>query len=213
MGRFKNYYTTCNRAGARVYNFDNRNPRIIRQIQPQPQQQPLTSSTDPTPIPGLILCQQCVDFTEIDSHRSTAIVLSCMDFRLRDNLACNLTHLGYKNNYDEFILAGASLGYNGLLDYNWQTFADAHIELSRELHEITEIILVDHMRCGAYKAKYGSISAIEEYEYHRANLKSAAQTIQQKYPSFVVKKFILSIDGGSMVDVDAYTGVFPFLEF
>ncbi len=121
--------------------------------------------------------------------------------------------MGYKNNYDEFILAGASLGYNGLLDYNWQTCADAHIELSRELHEITEIILVDHMRCGAYKAKYGSISAIEEYEYHRDNLKSAAQTIKQKYPSFTVKKFILSIDGGSIVDVDAYAGGFPFLEF
>ena len=69
------------------------------------------------------------------------------------------------------------------------------------------------MRCGAYKAKYGSISAIEEYEYHCGNLESAAQTIQEKYPSFVVKKFILSIDGGSMVDVDAYTGGFPFLEF
>jgi hypothetical protein len=211
MGKFKNFYTTCNRAGARVYNFDNRNPRIIGQRQPQ--QQTLISSTAPTqPIPGLILCQQCVDFTEIDLHRSTAIVLSCMDFRLRDNLACNLTHMGYKNNYDEFILAGASLGYNGLLDYNWQPCADAHIELSRELHEITEIILVDHMRCGAYKAKYGSITAIEEYEHHCDNLKSAAQTIQQKYPSFTVKKFILSIDGGSIVDVDAYAGGFPFLE-
>ena len=211
MGRFKNFYTTCNRAGARVYNFDNRNPRIIGQRQPQ---QTLISTPAPTPpIPGLILCQQCLDFSEIDLHRSAAIVLSCMDFRLRDNLDCNLTHMGYKNNYDEFILAGASLGYNGLLDYNWQTCANAHIELSRELHEITEIILVDHMRCGAYKAKYGNITAIEEYEYHRDNLKSAAQTIKQKYPSFTVKKFILSIDGGSIVDVDAYAGGFPFLEF
>jgi hypothetical protein len=211
MGRFKNYYTTCNRAGVRTFNFDNRNVRIIRQTQPQSQS--FTSSTTPTPTPGLILCQQCVDFTEIDLDRSAAIVLSCMDFRLRDNLACNLTHMGYKNNYDEFILAGASLGYNGLLDYNWRPYADAHIELSRELHEITEIILVDHMRCGAYKAKYGNITAIEEYEYHRVNLESAAKTIQEKYPSFTIKKFILSIDGGTIVDVDAYTGGFPFLEF
>jgi len=210
MGRFKNFYTTCNRAGARAFNFDNRNVRIIGQRQPQSQSQQLTLTTTPTPITGLVLCQDCVDTTQIDLHHSNAFVLSCMDFRLRDNITCNLTHMGYKNNYDEFILAGSSLGYNGLLDYNWQSCADAHIELSHKLHEIDEIILIDHMSCGAYKAKYGNITHIEEYQYHIVNLNSAAKTIQEKYPSFTIKKFIISIDGGLMIDIDSYKGIFPF---
>ena len=66
------------------------------------------------------------------------------------------------------------------------------------------------MSCGAYKAKYGNITHIEEYQYHIVNLNSAAKTIQEKYPSFTIKKFIISIDGGLMIDIDSYKGIFPF---
>jgi len=38
------------------------------------------------------------------------MVLSCMDFRLLDDTTVFMNARGYNNNYDQFILAGASLG-------------------------------------------------------------------------------------------------------
>ena len=85
------------------------------------------------------------------------MVFTCMDFRLRNNTTCNLSCKGYYNNYDEVIAAGASLGYNGLLDFTgWNTYVDTHITLGHMLHNIKEILIVEHAQCGAYAAQYGS---------------------------------------------------------
>jgi len=63
-------------------------------------------------------CGPCGDSSQPDLHTAKALVLCCMDFRLRDNTTCQLNLKGYKNQYDEVIAAGASLGYNGLADYS-----------------------------------------------------------------------------------------------
>jgi hypothetical protein len=46
------------------------------------------------------------------AHTARAMVLSCMDFRLIDDMVVFLNEIGYNNNYDQFILAGSSLGSN-----------------------------------------------------------------------------------------------------
>lgn len=53
-----------------------------------------------------------------ESYNAEAIVLTCMDFRQMDDLVFMLNKLGLNNNYDHYILAGASFG---LLtkDDNW----------------------------------------------------------------------------------------------
>ena len=40
-----------------------------------------------------------------------AFAVSCMDFRLVDDMVYFMDGLGYNNNYDQFVLAGASLGF------------------------------------------------------------------------------------------------------
>ena len=40
------------------------------------------------------------------------MLLSCMDFRLLDDIVVFMNALGYHNNYDQYILAGSSLGAN-----------------------------------------------------------------------------------------------------
>lgn len=88
---------------------------------------------------------------------AVAMVFNCMDFRLRDNTKCNLNCKGYYDNYDEVIAAGVSLGYNGLLTFNgWSDYIDTHIALGHMLHNISEILIVEHAQCGAYAAQYGS---------------------------------------------------------
>jgi len=75
-----------------------------------------------------------------------------MDFRLIDKVEEIMVGKGYKQNYDYFILAGASLG--ALQGWD-QTFCD-HLDLSMKLHHVHEVIFIDHLDCGYYKKIYGS---------------------------------------------------------
>ena len=79
------------------------------------------------------------------------MVLSCMDFRLIDDMVVYLDSVGYNNNYDQFILAGSSLGSNQEKFAEWNTVWIKHLDLAIMLHEIKEIIVIDHEKCGAYK--------------------------------------------------------------
>lgn len=197
-----------NRFSAWIYNFNRNNP-------------PIVNSNNNTTTPGL-LCGPCGSNTQSDLNTAKAFSLTCMDFRLRDNITCNLNYLGYKNNHDEVVLAGASLGYNGIEGYaHWIQTVDDHIYLARDLHDIYTIIIVDHMYCGAYGLVYPELTlgGEEEYNKHIENLNAAAATIQAKYgpggskfeiPNLTIKKYIISIDGKCLVDIDTYTGPFPF---
>lgn len=87
-----------------------------------------------------------------------ALLLTCIDFRLIDNVVFKLNELGYTNNYDEFALAGASLWYNGIPSIkNYQAWSEVfrqHIEAAIALHNIEEILIIDHLNCGAYGLVY-----------------------------------------------------------
>jgi len=101
-------------------------------------------------------CNCAATTEQANLKTAVAMVFTCMDFRLRDNTTCNLNCKGYYDNYDEVIAAGVSLGYNGLLTFNgWIDYIDTHIVLGHMLHDIHEILIVEHGQCGAYAAQYG----------------------------------------------------------
>jgi hypothetical protein len=133
-------------------------------------------------------CGPCCDNSQVDFENAKAIVLCCIDFRLRDNQSCHLNRLGYKNNYDEVIGAGASLAYNNKLtgyeNASWNVYINSHFDLSRNLHSINEIIIVEHEKCGAYKITYADIDGNFQYSeitYHITNVNEAGETIWSLY--------------------------------
>jgi carbonic anhydrase len=134
---------------------------------------------------------------QMTAHKSRAIVLNCMDFRLIDDLERFLYSAGYNNNYDDFVLAGASLGYNQTVYPTWKDVFNTHVELAEQLHEIHEIIIIDHMNCGAYKKFYNrpSIPPEEERTLHRKNLNKMERVLKKKFPTLGVKKYLMNLDG------------------
>lgn len=134
---------------------------------------------------------------QMTAHKAKAIVITCMDFRLIDDAVKYLDSIGYNNNYDEFILAGASLGYNQTKYDTWAETLNNHIELAESLHEIKEIIVIDHISCGAYKLLYNreSIPRDEEIKLHAKNFKAFKKSIGQKYPQFKVTTLLMDLDG------------------
>ncbi len=148
--------------------------------------------------------KQCHSVTitqdQLTAHNAKAIVITCMDFRLIDDAVRYLDNNGYNNNYDEFILAGASLGYNQKTFTAWAETLDKHIELAEQLHHIKEVIVIDHMNCGAYKIFYNkkSLSEAEELQLHKENFTKFKETVNKKYPHLKVKTLLMKLDGSVM---------------
>jgi hypothetical protein len=158
-------------------------------------------------------CKLCRDDSEVSLDEAKAITLDCIDFRLRDNITCQLGIKNYKNDYDEVIAAGSSLGYNGLTTYKgWNVFVDEQIQLSYDLHKIHQILIIDHEACGAYKLQYGDdITREEEYKYHVLNVNKCAKALWKKFnpkngsvtkiPNLTIIGYIISIDGSTFTEL------------
>ena len=111
--------------------------------------------------------------THSTQQTAKAMVLTCMDYRLVDDAVYAMIQKGYLNNYDEFVLAGASLGY--INNDRWRNAFDDHVILAIKLHQINEIIVIDHRDCGYYKSIYGSdvikqADRNKETMHHKTNI-------------------------------------------
>ena len=68
------------------------------------------------------------------SHHAKCFLVTCMDFRLIDDSVYFMNGLGFNNNYDEFVLAGSSLGFTQDKFPHWgQTLLD-HMNIGQALH-------------------------------------------------------------------------------
>jgi carbonic anhydrase len=146
--------------------------------------------------------------------KANALVLTCMDFRFIDDEDRFLDQIGLNNSYDQFVLAGASLAYSGPTksyykhyeptetesivvkrasafktnndEHPWVKALDEHIKLAIALHKIQEVIVIDHMDCGAYKALYkeldkNDLEPNEEYVRHVENIKLFIKKIKKTH--------------------------------
>ena len=138
----------------------------------------------------------------INSSSSTAqaLVLSCIDYRFVTDTVKLFNRTGLQDDYNKFSLAGASLGYNQTAFPEWHETFDKHIELANELHDINEIVVMDHMDCGAYRILYDNknMSREEEYELHRKNLNDFKRAMKQAHPSLKVTTKLMDVDGSVM---------------
>jgi carbonic anhydrase len=139
--------------------------------------------------------------TILSSKGANALVLSCMDYRFVDDSVYFFNRIGYRDDYNQFSLAGASLGYNQTQFPEWRETCNKHIELAMQLHDINEVIVMDHMDCGAYRILYDSpsMSRQEEYELHKKNLNKFKTMINQKFPALTVTTHLMDVDGSVMI--------------
>ena len=72
-----------------------------------------------------------------------------------------------------------------------------HLELSVQLHNIKELVIIDHMDCGGYKKFYNKkkLEPDEERKLHHQNLNKMGAYIKQNFPNLKVKKYLMNLDG------------------
>ena len=81
---------------------------------------------------------------KLQIHKSNIFMITCMDFRFVLDVKKTMTELGYREDYDQYVIAGASLGFVSEDHANWGQAAVEHIQLGLALHHSRQIIFADH---------------------------------------------------------------------
>ena len=139
-----------------------------------------------------------------------AIMLSCMDYRLVDDLVNFMEAHDYHDAYDHVVLAGASLGVVHEAFAEWHEVFWKHVELAKELHSVTEVIVIDHRDCGAYRLALGAEmvdTPDKETAAHRDTMQEFARLVGERHPDLQVYGVLMGLDGvGENVMADATSG-------
>lgn len=132
------------------------------------------------------------------AHTAEALLLSCMDYRLIDDITRYMDGRGLTNRYDHIVLAGASLG--ALADYSkqWKETFWEHLKIASDLHHIKKVILMDHRDCGAYKvilkADFSKDPQLET-RIHAKFLRDLMAAIHKRHPDLEVERLMMNLDG------------------
>ncbi|WP_188260162.1 carbonic anhydrase [Azospirillum tabaci] len=127
-----------------------------------------------------------------------ALLLSCMDYRLIDDIGRYMDGRGLTNRYDHVILAGASLG--ALTDQKkaWgEAFWD-HVAVAKQLHRIKRVMVMDHRDCGAYRVFLKTDVAADpkkETAAHAEQLRALGAAIKARNPGMEVELLLMALDG------------------
>lgn len=128
-------------------------------------------------------------------HNCTTLILACIDFRLLGYLNQFIKKQKLQNNCDLLTIAGGARALaRPVFEYEKQTIL-GQINLTSKLHNIKEVILINHQDCGAYGGAKAFNGLKNELTQHKADMKKAEKVINKKYPKLKVRKFFMKLDG------------------
>lgn len=141
------------------------------------------------------------------------LLLSCIDYRLPPLVASHMAARGLTGNYDQVVLAGASLGAWNDLFPAWSDTFFQNLGAAIALHDVNHVILLDHRDCGAYQVILGESLADDpdrELAVHSERLALLRDAINQVYPQLQVEMALMALDGTvTEIDVPKRTARIP----
>jgi hypothetical protein len=127
-----------------------------------------------------------------------ALVLTCMDFRLVNEVGFLLNEHGLVNKYCQVILAGATLGVATDKYPAWAETFWTHLDLAIQLHAVRRVIAVDHRDCGAFKLVFGKDYGKlpdEETQIHTKVMTDFRDLVKKNQPNLDVELLLMHLDG------------------
>lgn len=131
-------------------------------------------------------------------YQARALVLSCIDFRFITFEQSFLESQNLKQAYDWVALAGASLALTGFPHAaEAEAFWD-QLALSKKIHQISKVIILDHQDCGAYASKFEIMPKDDleaEQQIHTQYLNQAYQQVKQHHPELIIELYFMLLNG------------------
>jgi len=128
----------------------------------------------------------------------TALGVTCIDYRLVDNAVKFFDSQHLTNDYDQVSLAGASLAaVSDKFPSSNAAFWD-HVTIAKQLHNIREVIVVDHRDCGAFKVAFGKDYRGEgaaETAQHKTVMERVKAKLATTHPDLTAQFYLMALDG------------------
>lgn len=140
----------------------------------------------------------------LSKHHVENLVISCIDFRFKDDIGNAIKETFNISDYDEIKLAGASGNLAGLGTEERLKTVLADLSLAVSAHQVKNIYLLTHQNCGAY-SKAGHSFPIElspeEVDFHKNELESAKKIVIEKFPSVLVHTGFVEVESDDKLHI------------
>ena len=124
-----------------------------------------------------------------------AMVLSCIDPRFQPKVFSYLKKKNLTGKYSSFTIAGGSIGVTAKKFKKWHSTFWENLATSIKLHNISNLIVINHNDCGAAKIVNGNnkFSTSIENKIHNQSFKIIKRKLKKKYPSIKVSFKIMKV--------------------
>ena len=129
------------------------------------------------------------------SKKYEAMVLSCMDPRFQKPVHKYLKEKKLTGKFSAFTIAGGSIGVTNEKFKKWHSTFWENLATSIKLHNISNLIVINHNDCGAAKIVNGNnkFSTSIENKIHNQSFKIIKRKLKKKHPSIKVSFKIMKI--------------------
>jgi carbonic anhydrase len=137
-------------------------------------------------------------FASAASGDYEAMLLSCIDPRFQKPVFENEAKQGLTGKYSAFTIAGASIGVVAPAFKDWHETFWQNLAASIQLHNIKQVIVMNHRDCGAAKIAYGEAAVATpeaETETHKAALLEFKKQLAVRHPKLSSFLGLMALDG------------------
>ena len=138
-------------------------------------------------------------------HECSSILFRCMDFRFEPAITDWLKKEGLLGDVDIVSIAGAVKTFLTPKTPAEAEFAMRHVEISQNLHHSKNVVLMNHLDCGAYGGRKAFASDEEEKTKHVADMRAAKDAISAKFPEYTFRLVLAHIDERGTVGFEEIT--------
>lgn len=128
------------------------------------------------------------------SHHCSTLILHCIDFRLGREIKNWMEREKLHGDADVVAAAGATKNIVDPKNSSDREFIIRQIEISKRLHNINTVILMNHTDCGAY----GDVPRSK----HVDDLASAAESVRSAFPGLAVRRVLANIASDGAVTIE-----------
>jgi len=124
-------------------------------------------------------------------HTCKALLVTCMDFRFHKAIVEFAKEQGLEGQYDLYSIAGTQKTF---LDEATHATAIRQVELSQQLHAMTDVYLIAHWDCGAYGGSKSFESDEKQRQTYLEDLDKAKKTIEEHFDGITVHKYLANLN-------------------
>jgi carbonic anhydrase len=131
-------------------------------------------------------------------HKAKACILLCIDFRFQKQIQKWLEDQGYLGSSDEIVVAGASRDLVKPIEPFHKHSLMRQLELSINLHDPDEIVVIDHQDCGGYAQDQTIPSGLEQEEDKKGHTYFAIEAkkmLEEKFPDRLIRNYYATLKG------------------